>query len=172
MGNAHPNVVPYQDFHTRNGYVIIAIGNDAQFARFAEAIGKPEWANDPRFSRNAQRVENRETLIAQINNITRTRTTEEWVATFENLGVPCGPINDLAHVFKDPQIVARGMQISMQHPRYGTMPLVANPIRLSETPVQYRHAPPTLGEHTEEVLTELLGIDAEQMARMRDDNIV
>ncbi len=172
MGNSHPNVVPYQDFHTSDGYVIIAIGNDGQFARLAKAVGKPQWADDPKFSTNAARVRNREQLIELMNDVTRTRTTENWVALLENTGVPCGPINDLEHVFKDPQVIARKMQFSMRHPAYGEMPLVANPIRLAETPVQYRHAPPTLGEHTEEVLTGLLGVDAEQLARLRKDNIV
>ncbi len=172
MGNAHPNVVPYQDFHTSDGYVIIAVGNDTQFARLAQAIGKPEWASDPQFSTNSQRVKNRDSLIAAMNDITRTRTTDEWVELFESIGIPCGPINDLEHVFKDPQVIARNMQISMHHPKYGNMPLVANPIRLSETPVQYRHAPPALGEHTEQVLAELLGIDSKRFAQLHRDNIV
>jgi crotonobetainyl-CoA:carnitine CoA-transferase CaiB-like acyl-CoA transferase len=172
MGNSHPNVVPYQDFHTSDGYVIIAVGNDGQFARLAHAVGKPEWADDVHFSTNAARVKNRERLIELMNEVTRTRTTDQWVALFESVGVPCGPINDLEHVFKDPQVVARNMQMSMQHPKYGDMPLVANPIRLSETPVQYHHAPPALGEHTEEILTGLLGINSEQLVRLRKDSIV
>jgi len=172
MGNAHPNVVPYQDFPTEDGYMILAIGNDGQFARLAQATGNPEWADDPRFSTNAQRVVNRETLISLLSEITRSRTTKEWIALFENLGVPCGPINDLEQVFKDPQVIARKMQIEMNHPKYGDMPLVANPIRMSETPVQYRSAPPALGEHTAEVLNRMLGIDAEQLNKMHRDKIV
>lgn len=172
MGNSHPNVVPYQDFQTQDGYVIIAVGNDGQFARLAQALGKPEWATDTRYSANAERVNNRTELIAMMNEITRSRTTEEWVATLERVGVPCGPINDLEHVFKDPQVVARRMQMSMQHPRYGDVPLVANPIRLSETPVQYRYAPPALGEHTDEVLSDLLGADAQTITRLRADNVI
>lgn len=172
MGNAHPNVVPYQDFHTSDGYMILAVGNDGQFARLAQALGRPEWAKDPRFSTNAQRVSNREVLIEEMNDITRTRTTQAWVALFESLGVPCGPINDLEHVFKDPQVISREMQISMQHPKYGDVPLVANPIHLSETPVRYRNAPPALGEHTAEVLNRLLGIDAEQQSELRKNNII
>ncbi|NIO40893.1 MAG: CoA transferase [Burkholderiales bacterium] len=172
LGNAHPNVVPYQDFPTSDGYVIIAVGNDTQFARLATAMGQPKWASDAKFATNAQRVKNRKSLIEQMNEITRHRTTEEWVAAFESIGVPCGPINDLAHVFKDPQVLARNMQISMWHPKYGDMPLVANPIRLSETPVQYRSAPPALGEHTDEVLINLLDIDSERLSELRRDNIV
>jgi len=172
MGNSHPNVVPYQDFQTQDGYVIIAVGNDGQFARLAQALGKPEWATDARYSANAERVNNRTNLIAMMNEITRGRTTEEWVATLERVGVPCGPINDLEHVFKDPQVVARRMQMSMQHPKYGDVPLVANPIRLSETPVQYRYAPPALGEHTDEVLSDLLGADAQTITRLRADNVI
>jgi len=172
MGNAHPNVVPYQDFQTSDGYVIIAIGNDRQFSRLAEAMGKPEWGKDPQYSTNAQRVKNRVSLISQMNDITRTRTTDGWVALLEQVGVPCGAINDLEHVFKDTQVVARNMQISMQHPKYGTVPLVGNPIRLSETPVQYKRPPPALGEHTAEVLNELLGIDAEQQEDLRQKKII
>ena len=172
MGNAHPNVVPYQDFQTSDGYVIIAIGNDGQFSRLAQAMGKPEWGSDPQYSTNAQRVKNRVNLISQMNDITRTRTTDGWVALLEQVGVPCGAINDLEHVFKDAQVVARNMQISMQHPKYGTVPLVGNPIRLSETPVQYKRPPPALGEHTAEVLNELLGIDAEQQEDLRQKKII
>jgi crotonobetainyl-CoA:carnitine CoA-transferase CaiB-like acyl-CoA transferase len=172
MGNTHPNVVPYQDFPTEDGYMILAIGNDRQFARLAQATGNPEWADDPRFSTNAQRVVNRETLIPLLSEITRSRTTKEWIALFEKLGVPCGPINDLEQVFKDPQVIARKMQISMNHPKYGDMPLVANPIRMSETPVQYRSAPPALGEHTAEVLNRLLDIDSEQLSKMHQDKIL
>jgi crotonobetainyl-CoA:carnitine CoA-transferase CaiB-like acyl-CoA transferase len=172
MGNAHPNVVPYQDFPTADGYMILALGNDSQFARLAEAIDKPEWADDPRFSTNAQRVNNRDALISALSDITRSRTTNDWITLFENLGVPCGPINNLEQVFDDPQVVARNMQISMQHPKYGDIPLVANPIRLSETPVQYRNAPPALGEHTVEVLNRLLGIGPEQLNQLHQDKIV
>ncbi len=172
MGNAHPNVVPYQDFHTSDGYMILAVGNDSQFARLAQAIGKAEWANDPRFSTNAQRVSNRDVLIKKMNDITRSRTTKEWIKLFESIGVPCGPINDLEQVFQDPQVISRNMKISMRHPKYGNMPLVANPIRLSQTPVQYQHAPPTLGEHTAEVLNRLLGISPERLNELQQNKII
>ena len=172
MGNAHPNVVPYQDFHTSDGYVIIAVGNDAQFARLAKAMDRPEWASDPRFSTNALRVKHRGVLIEEMNHVTRSRTTREWVTLLENLGVPCGPINDLEQVFRDPQVIARKMQISMSHSKYGDMPLVANPIRLSETPVQYHRAPPALGEHTAVVLNRLLDIGPEQQNQLRQNKII
>jgi crotonobetainyl-CoA:carnitine CoA-transferase CaiB-like acyl-CoA transferase len=172
MGNAHPNVVPYQDFPTEDGHMILALGNDNQFARLAQATGKSEWADDPRFSTNAQRVVNREILISLLSEITRSRTTEEWITLFESVGVPCGPINNLEQVFKDPQVLAREMQISMQHPKYGDVPLVGNPVRMSETPVQYRSAPPALGEHTAEVLDRMLGIDEEQLNQLHRDKIV
>jgi crotonobetainyl-CoA:carnitine CoA-transferase CaiB-like acyl-CoA transferase len=172
MGNAHPNVVPYQDFPTEDGYMILALGNDNQFARLAQAIEKPEWADDPRFATNAQRVKNRESLISALIDITRTRTTKAWIEMFERIGVPCGAINDLEQVFKDPQVVARKMQMSMRHPKNGDMPLVSNPIRLSETPVQYNHAPPTLGEHTAEVLNDVLGIGAEALTQLQQNEVV
>ncbi len=172
MGNAHPNVVPYQDFPTEDGYMILALGNDKQFARLAHGVDKSEWADDPRFSTNAQRVINREVLISALSDITRTRTTKDWIELFERIGVPCGPINDLEQVFKDPQVLARKMQMSMRHPQNGDMPLVSNPIRLSETPVQYHYAPPTLGEHTAEVLTDLLDIEPEALKRLQQDKVV
>lgn len=172
MGNAHPNVVPYQDFPTEDGYMILALGNDSQFAKLVKAIGKAEWASDPRYSTNAQRVANRSTLIPGLGEITRTRTTKAWINLLEGIGVPCGPINNLEQVFEDPQVVARNMQFSMHHPKYGDMPLVANPIRLSETPVRYRHAPPALGEHTGAVLKDVLGIDAVTLEQLQQDKII
>ena len=156
LGNAHPNIVPYQDFPTADGDMILAIGNDGQFARFCAIAGKPEWATDERFATNPARVANRAVLIPLLRQATVMRTTAEWITALEASGVPCGPINRLDQVFADPQVQARQMRIDMQHPAFGTLPLVANPIRLSATPVQYRVAPPTLGEHTKEVLTDWL----------------
>jgi len=156
MGNAHPNIVPYQDFPTADGDMILAIGNDGQFARFCAVANHAEWAGDERFSSNPQRVANRAILVPLLRQATVLRTTRQWVEALESAGVPCGPINRLDAVFADPQVVARGVRIEMAHPVAGQVPLVANPIRLSGSPVSYRHAPPTLGQHTREVLTEWL----------------
>ena len=160
MGNAHPNIVPYQDFQTADGYMILAVGNDAQFARFCEVAGHAEWARDERFASNPQRVAHRAELIAMIREATLKRTTREWVEALEAAGVPCGPINRIDQVFEDAQVRARGLRIELPHAAAGVVPLVANPIRLSETPVEYRRAPPMLGEHSQQVLQDWLGGEA------------
>ncbi len=157
MGNAHPNIVPYQDFPTADGDMIVAVGNDAQFARLAESAGHAEWACDERFATNAARVANRAVLIALLRQATVMRTTREWIERLEAAGVPCGPINRLDEVFADPQVIARGLRVDLPHPVAGTVPGVANPIRLSASPVAYRTAPPLLGQHTDEVLRDWLG---------------
>ncbi|GMQ53785.1 CaiB/BaiF CoA-transferase family protein [Halopseudomonas aestusnigri] len=156
LGNAHPNIVPYQDFPTADGDFILTVGNDGQFRKFCEVAGHPEWATDPRFVSNAARVANRAELIPLIRQVTVFRTTAEWIAALEQAGVPCGPINDLAQVFADPQVQARGTRIRMAHPLAGEVDLVANPIRLSRTPVDYRRPPPLLGEHNNEVFADWL----------------
>lgn len=172
MGNAHPNIVPYQDFPTADGYMIIAVGNDSQFASLCAAFGRQEWASDARFVSNPQRVRHRDELVVLLHTVTVTRTTNEWVALLEERGVPCGPINRMDQVFADPHVQSRAMRMEMEHPVAGKVPLVANPIRMSETPVQYRNAPPTLGEHTETVLGEWLGLDADQIAALRESDVV
>ena len=171
MGNAHPSIVPYQDFPTADGHMILAIGNDGQFARFCEVAGRPELAADARFATNRARVENRAELIPLLNEITVTRTTTEWIGKLEARAVPCGPINGLAEVFVDPQVQARGLAVKMPHPEAGEVPLVASPIRLSKTPVEYRRAPPLVGEHTDEILADL-GVDAAGIARLRERGVV
>jgi crotonobetainyl-CoA:carnitine CoA-transferase CaiB-like acyl-CoA transferase len=158
LGNAHPNIVPYQDFPTSDGYIIIAVGNDAQFARLCAIAGLPELAADPRFSSNKRRVENRAALIETLCAATRLRPTARWIADLERVGVPCGPINAIDAVFADPQVRARGMQVDLPHPLAGEVSLVANPLRLSETPVSYRSAPPLLGADTREVLAQRAGL--------------
>ena len=157
MGNAHPNIVPYQDFPTADGDMILAVGNDGQFGKLCAVAGHPEWATDERFANNPARVANRAVLIPLLRQATVMKTTAEWVAALEAAGVPCGPINRVDDVFADPQVQARGLLQHLQHPTLGETPLVACPIRLSATPVQNRWAPPTLGEHTQEVLAEWLG---------------
>ncbi|MET0266622.1 MAG: CaiB/BaiF CoA-transferase family protein [Duganella sp.] len=172
MGNAHPNIVPYQDFPTADGYMIIAVGNDNQFAKFCATLGHADWAHDARFVTNAQRVQHRKVLVALIGGATVLRNTAEWITAMEAAGVPCGPINTIDKVFDDPQVQARGMRIELPHPVAGTVPLVANPIRMSASPVQYRQAPPTLGQHTAEVLGEWLNMDSAALAALQQEKIV
>ena len=172
LGNAHPNIVPYQDFPTADGYMILAIGNDGQFARFCAAAGAPQLASDERFATNRARVVNRATLIPLLKKLTVERSTADWIARLEALAVPCGPINTLADVFADPQVQARGLKVTMPHPVAGQVPLVASPMKLSATPVDYRLPPPMLGEHTDEILAATLGLDAAAIARLRADGVV
>ncbi len=157
MGNAHPNIVPYQAFPTADGDIILAVGNDSQFAKFCIVAGHPEWSGDERFASNAQRVANRAVLVPLLRQATVMRTSADWIAALEAAGVPCGPINRIDEVFADPQVKARGLQMALPHPLAGQVPLVANPIRLSGSPVAYQRPPPLLGEHTEEVLAQWLG---------------
>ncbi|NBA98532.1 CaiB/BaiF CoA-transferase family protein [Pseudomonas sp. R5(2019)] len=172
LGNAHPNIVPYQDFPTADGDFILTVGNDSQFRKFAEVAGNAQWADDPRFSTNKQRVANRAQLIPLIRQATVFKTTAQWVELLEQAGVPCGPINDLAQMFADPQVKARGLAIELPHPLAGSVPQVASPIRLSQTPVEYRNAPPMLGEHTEQVLSEVLSLAAEDIAGLRERGVL
>lgn len=172
MGNAHPNTVPYQDFPTADGHMILAVGNDGQFARFCQAAERAEWAADARFATNAARVNNRVVLIELMHELTVTRSTRDWVSLLESAGVPCGPINTIADVFEDPQVKARGMQIRMNHAARDDVALVASPIRMSDTPVQYRHAPPLLGQHTREVLGHILDLKEETMDRLFEQGVL
>jgi crotonobetainyl-CoA:carnitine CoA-transferase CaiB-like acyl-CoA transferase len=155
LGNSHPSIVPYEAFPTADGDMILAVGNDSQFASLCRAAGHPEWAEDPRFASNAARVEHRRTLVPLLRQLTVQRTTDDWIALLEQANVPCGPINDLAGVFADPQVRARELRVNLPHPLAGSVPSVASPLRLSKTPVQYRHAPPALGADTREVLDRL-----------------
>lgn len=172
MGNAHPNTVPYQDFPTADGNMILAIGNDGQFAKFCAAAENAQWAQDPRFRTNSARVTYRLELIPLMRQVTRKRTTSDWIALLENEGVPCGPINTIADVFADPHVQARGMQIEMSHPVAGEIPLVGSPIRLSDTPVQYRTAPPQLGQDTRQVLSEVLGLSQEAIDGLEKQGVL
>ena len=167
LGNAHPNIVPYQDFPTADGDFILTVGNDSQFRKFCEVAGLTALADDPRFSSNKARVAHRGELIPLIRQATVFKTTAEWIDALERAGVPCGPINDLAQVFADPQVQARGLRFELPHALAGSVPQVASPIRLSATPIQHRNAPPLLGEHTEQVLQQWLGMSAEQIAGLR-----
>jgi crotonobetainyl-CoA:carnitine CoA-transferase CaiB-like acyl-CoA transferase len=155
LGNAHPNIVPYQSFVASDGHLIVAVGNDGQFGRFVTELGCPELANDERFASNKMRVANREALIPLLQARMLERTKAQWLVDLEAVQVPAGPINNVAEVFAEPQIQARGMQVNVPHPENADLQLVGNPIKLSRTPVQYERPPPTLGQHTEEVLARL-----------------
>ena len=172
LGNAHPNIVPYQDFPTADGDFILTVGNDSQFRKFAEVAGQPGWADDPRFVSNKQRVANRAVLVPLIRQATVFKTTAQWVEQLEAVGVPCGPINELAQVFADPQVQARGLAFELPHALAGLVPQVGSPIRLSETPVEYRRAPPLLGEHTQEVLARVLGVTAVDLELLRQSGVL
>ncbi|WP_339513149.1 CaiB/BaiF CoA transferase family protein [Pseudomonas sp. RL_15y_Pfl2_60] len=172
LGNAHPNIVPYQDFPTADGDFILTVGNDRQFRKFCEVAGKPEWADDSRFATNQARVAHRAELIPLIRQVTVFKTTAQWVGDLEQAGVPCGPVNDIQQVFADPQVIARQLQIELPHALAGAVPQVASPIRLSETPVQYRNAPPLLGEHTEQVLQRWLGLSLADIAALREGAVL
>ncbi len=172
LGNAHPSIVPYQAFATADGHLVLAVGNDAQFARFCEVAGRPELARDPRFATNAARVAARAELVAFLAPLLATRTTAAWVTALEAADVPCGPINDLAQVFEDPQVRHRGLRVEIPRPGAPPVPVVASPIRLSRTPVSYEVPPPALGEHTREVLVELLGMPEAEVAALRERGIV
>ena len=172
MGNAHPSIVPYEDFPTADGHMILGAGNDGQFARLCAVLGHPEWAADARFRSNTDRVANRAALLELLRAATRTRTTHEWVTALEAEAVPCGPINTLREVFDDPQVRARELAVPMRHAVGADIRVVASPIRLSATPPTYRLAPPLLGEHTRAVLREVLGLDEPQFARLAGDGVI
>jgi crotonobetainyl-CoA:carnitine CoA-transferase CaiB-like acyl-CoA transferase len=152
LGNAHPSIVPYQAFPTADGDVILAIGNDSQFASLCRVAEHPEWSADARFATNKARVENRAVLVPMLRQATVHRTTSEWINVLEAANVPSGPINSLEQVFADPHVVARGLRVELPHASGVSAPAVASPLRLSKTPVQYRHAAPALGADTDEVL--------------------
>lgn len=150
LGNAHPNIVPYQSFVARDGHLIVAVGNDAQFRRYCEVLGVPDLAQDQRFSSNRDRVQHREQLVPLLQARMLERDKAEWISLLEAAGVPAGPINSVADVFAEPQLQARDMQVTVPHTLNASLQLVGNPIKLSRTPVAYRRAPPLLGEHAED----------------------
>ncbi len=169
LGSGHPNIVPYQVFETADGHIMVTIGNDAQFERFARFAGVPGLAADERFATNGARVDNREALIAELRPLFAAESSKHWLDGLRNLTIGCGPINAIDEVFADPQVRDRGMRIEMDHPKAGgqAVPLIASPLRFSGTPVTYRHPPPLLGEHTEEVLRECLGIGEAELTALR-----
>jgi crotonobetainyl-CoA:carnitine CoA-transferase CaiB-like acyl-CoA transferase len=172
LGNAHPNIVPYQAFAASDGELVVAVGNDGQFRRLCEVAGAPALAADPRFATNADRVRNRDALVPALAALFRTDTRAAWTEALEAAGVPCGPINDVAQVFADPQVVARGLRVEVPHPLAGTVPLVRNPIRLSETPIAHEVPPPLLGEHTREVLAGVAGLAEREIDELVEKGVV
>ena len=171
-GNAHANIAPYQTFATSDGHIIVAVGNDGQYRKFCEIGGRPELGIDERFATNPLRVQNRDILVPILAEMVKTKTKQEWIAQLEAASVPCGPINNLDEVFTDPQVVARSIQIDMPHPSGATAKLVGSPMKLSATPPQYDMPPPLLGQHTDDVLQELLGLTPEQIAGLRARSIL
>jgi crotonobetainyl-CoA:carnitine CoA-transferase CaiB-like acyl-CoA transferase len=172
MGNAHTNMVPYQAFACSEGHVIVAVGNDSQFASFCRVIERPDLAADERFTKAVGRVRHRDDLIPVVERIMRGRTMSDWIARMEAANVPCGPIYDIPRVFEDPQVAERGMKLSLDHPLGVAAPGLANPIRFSDTPIRYQHPPPTLGQHTDETLSGLLGLSDETVAQLRSKNVI
>ena len=174
LGTAHPNTVPYQAFETADGFIILAANNDDQFKRFLELAGREELLDDPRFATNPERIRNRDTVIATVQEILKEKPSAYWIEELERIKVSCCPINTIDQVFEDPQVLARGMKITMEYPLAGkgTVDLIGSPLKMSETPVSYRRAPPSLGEHTDEVLSELLGLDEEERGKLRADGLI
>jgi formyl-CoA transferase len=171
-GNAHANIVPYQTFACADGHIIVAAGNDGQYQKFVEAGGRPELASDPRFATNPLRVKNRDTLVPLLAEMAATKPRDEWIDLLEARGVPCGPINDVGEVFDNPQVQARGVAIELAHPAAGKVKLVRSPMRMSATPATSDKAPPLLGQHTDEVLHEVLGKSSDEIAALRAKGVV
>ena len=174
LGNAHPNIVPYQVFSASDMEIVVAVGNDGQFQRLCEFAGVPELATDERFTTNDRRVRNRKELTDLLNPLFASKPAKHWLEGLEKIKVSGGPINKLDQVFDDPQTKARGMEITMPHPAAGGAPvkMIGSPIKMSETPVEYRHAPPMLGQHTDQVLRELLGMDDAELAALREKGVI
>ncbi len=172
FGNGHPNIVPYTTYPTADGMIAVAVGNDAQFARFSEQLGHAEWGAEPRFAKNPERVKNREMLDGLIADTLKRDRTAAWIARLRGAGVPCGPINSVAEALEDPHTLARDMLRKIDHPAAGELRTVGIPFRLSGTPATIRRPPPTLGQHTEEVLREELGMTAERIAALRANKVI
>lgn len=174
LGNAHPNIVPYQPFRTADGFIIVAIGNDSQFGRFCELAERTDLAADPEYATNDARVRNRDALVPILNEVFAARTSAEWLSGLEEKKIGCGPINNLQEVFDDPHVQARNMVINMDHQLAGDRgaDLIASPMKFSGTPVTYRLAPPLVGEHTEEVLREKLSLTDDDLAVLRDKEVI
>jgi crotonobetainyl-CoA:carnitine CoA-transferase CaiB-like acyl-CoA transferase len=171
LGNLHPNIVPYQTFKTRDGEMVIAVGNDSQFKRFCSAIDMDQLATDERFVTNSKRVENRKALIPILEEKMKEKTSQDWLGLFNEEGIPCGPINDMWQLFNEEQVKAREMVVEVDHPKAGKIPLVGSPLKFSRTPVKIERHPPLAGEHTEEVLYKL-GLSEEDIKQLKNENII
>ena len=178
MGNAHQNIVPYQVFEVAPkadgsaDHIILAVGNDGQYAKFCQVAGRPDLAQDARYVKNADRVRNRDELVPILTEIMKTRPKADWLTALEAAKVPCGAINNLQEVFDDPQVQQRGMVTHWRHPLKHDLKLVASPLKLSQTPVRTDLPPPLLGQHTDQVLGELLGWDAARIAALREQGVI
>ncbi|MCZ8278824.1 MAG: CaiB/BaiF CoA-transferase family protein [Acetobacteraceae bacterium] len=172
LGNQHPNIAPYQEFPTKDGYIILAVGNDPTFERFCKAFGQEALLADPRFATNPIRVQNRQLVTDTLTPVMKSKTTAEWIEALEALKIGCGPINTLEQVFADPHVQAREMVVEMAHGSGETVKVIANPVKLSATPPSYRSAPPVLGEHTQDVLTSVLKMSAADIAALKEKGIV
>jgi crotonobetainyl-CoA:carnitine CoA-transferase CaiB-like acyl-CoA transferase len=171
-GTAHPNIVPYQAFPTADGHLMLAVGNDAQFERFCDVAGAADLATEPRFATNAGRVQHREVLVPAVEALLRQRTTADWRAALAEAQVPCGPINDLAQVFAEPQVRHRGLRLDLPHPIAGRVPGVRNPIRFGRTPIEYERPPPPLGADTTTELRDRLGLDTSTLADLAARGVI
>ncbi|MFZ6675034.1 CaiB/BaiF CoA transferase family protein [Undibacterium sp. Xuan67W] len=171
-GNAHPNIVPYQTFASSDGHIIVAAGNDGQYRKFVQAGGRQDLADDVRFISNPLRVQHRDILVPLLADMVQQKTKQEWIDVLEAAGVPCGPINSLDEVFENPQVIARQMQMDLPHPSAGKVKLVGSPMKMSVTPAVYPLAPPLLGQHTDQVLQDLLHYDDEKIAGLRQSGVI
>ncbi len=172
MGTGHPSIVPYQMFQAKDGPMVVAVGNDGQFAKLCGLLGYPELPQDPRFLTNPLRVQHRDALIPQLEKAFAQKTAGEWITSLTQLGVPCGPLNNIQQVFDDPHVQSRGMQVQISHPRAGSVPALANPARLLETPPQYERPAPALGEHTREILSSVLGLTEAEIDQLAAEKVI
>jgi len=172
LGNGHPNIVPYQSFKAKDQHFAFAAGNDRQWNKFCEALGKTEWMEDERFSTNRARVQNRALVVSELKEVFATRTAREWMELCEQIGIPTAPINDMSQVFEDPQVQSRELRLDVPHPGGGSVPLVASPLKIPTAPVEVRYPPPLLGQHTDEILISMLGLDAGRIQQLREDGVI
>jgi len=171
LGNAHPNIVPYEVFKAHDGYFTFGAGNDRQWTKFSQAVGHPNWATDERFATNPQRLAHRDELIELLKDLFIQRDMDDWLTLFEEIGLPAAPINSMDRVFSDPQVIARNLRIEVPHPTAGSVPLVSSPLNIPTSPTGVRYPPPLLGQHTEEILSDLLGYKPETIQTLQQEGV-